>query len=206
MKFSRVSTTILSAAMLLVTAGAAQAAGKAHSYNLNIIGTSDKSAPMDNNNGRRIFVKLQGNSKIWLSEGPEFAVLDANATDGNGGRFQLPNPDPDGDGVTEYSVYARALGKPGGSSTTTACTYDDVEGAEYCSVFPLVMVREKGKSSWDNVSKELLYIYVDLVGDDGIPERYSLFDDALYNYFWNYDNNGLKLVQLRFYEIATDVN
>jgi hypothetical protein len=26
-----------------------------------------------------------------------------------------------------------------------------------------------------------------------------LFDRCFENYFWNYDNNGLKLLQLRFY-------
>ena len=31
--------------------------------------------------------------------------------------FRLPNPDPDGDGTTSYSVYVRALGKPGGKAT-----------------------------------------------------------------------------------------
>ncbi len=200
---------IAAAAVILLGSASAFAAGNgapsgAH-FNLNLIGTDDKSAPMDDNNGRRIFVKLSGKSKIWLAEGPDFAVLDANATDANGGKFQLPNPDPDGDGITEYSVYARALGKPGGSSTTTTCAYDAVEGDEYCSVYSMVMVREKGKSSFDNVSRELLYIYVDLDGD-GVIERYSLFDDALYGYFWDYDNNGLRLVQLRFYEIPTNVN
>ncbi len=69
----------------------------------------------------------------------------------------------------------------------------------------MVLVREKGKNSFTNVSKYLLYIYVDLDGD-GQAERYSLFDEALQDYFWNYDNNGLKLAQLRFYEIPTDVN
>ena len=42
----------------------------------------------------------------------------------------------------------------------------------------MVMVREKGKSSFDDVSRELLYIYVDLDGD-GLVERYNLFNDAL---------------------------
>jgi hypothetical protein len=27
----------------------------------------------------------------------------------------------------------------------------------------------------------------------------SLFNSCFQNYFWNYDNNGLKLLQLRFY-------
>ena len=35
---------------------------------------------------------------------------------------------------------------------------------------------------------------------------YPLFDNALEDYFWSYDNNGLKLLQLRFYPVPTDVN
>ncbi|UCF20260.1 MAG: hypothetical protein JSU87_02305 [Gemmatimonadota bacterium] len=175
-------------------------------YNLNIIGVPrDKTADMTGNNGHRIFVKLQGNTKIYLAEGETYQVLDANGTDGDGARFQLPNPDPDGDGVTEYSVYARALGRPGGSSTTTTCATDPTTGDVYCSSESMVMVRSRGRSSFTNVSRELLYIYVDLDGD-GQAERYGLLDDALQDYYWNYDNNGLKLVQLRFYEIPTDVN
>ena len=175
-------------------------------YNLNIIGVPrDKTADMTGNNGHRIFVKLQGNSKIYLAEGDDFQVLDANGTDGNGARFQLPNPDPDNNGITEYSVYARALGRPGGGSTTTTCATDTDTGDDYCSVYSMVMVRERGRQRFDNVSRELLYIYVDLDGD-GQTERYPLFDDALQDYYWNYDNNGLKLVQLRFYEVETDVN
>src|SRR4030066_1322979 len=102
-------------------------------YNLNIIGVpKNKTATMDDNQGHRIFVNLDSISKIYLSQGP-FAVLDANGTDGNGAKFQLPNPDPDNDGVTVYSVYARSLGKPGGKSTTTTCA-TDLDGTTWCSV------------------------------------------------------------------------
>lgn len=203
-------TIFLLIVFLLVLAaavpGAAQTGNGAPSglhYNLNIIGVSkNKSADMTNN-GHRIFVPLEGNSKILLYEGEDFQVLDANGTDGSAA-FKLPNPDPDNDGVTEYSVWARALGKPGGSSTTTTCAYDSA-GELWCSIYSMVLVRDKGKSWFDNVSKELLYIYVDLDGD-GTAERYPLFDKALEDYFWNYDNNGLKLAQLRFYAIPTDVN
>jgi hypothetical protein len=55
----------------------------------------------------------------------------------------------------------------------------------------------KGGNKFENVSKELLYIYADLSGD-GMVERYPLFDDALQDYFWEYDNKGLKLAQFRF--------
>jgi len=204
-------TIVILVALLLVLAAAMPAAAQtgngtpsgAH-YNLNIIGVpKNKSADMTNDNGHRIFVSLWTNTKILLYEGEDYQVLDANGTNGSAA-FQLPNPDPDNDGVTKYSVWARALGKPGGSSTTTTCAYDELDQL-WCSIYSMVLVRDKGKSWFDNVSKELLYIYVDLNGD-GTAERYPLFDKALQDYFWDYDNNGLKLAQLRFYEIPTDVN
>jgi hypothetical protein len=171
-------------------------------YTLNIIGVAqNKSADLTGNNGSRIFVPLSGSTKINLSEG-DFQVLDANGTDG-AAAFQLPNPDPDNDGTTTYSVFARALGKPGGTSKTTTCA-TDATGETWCSVYSAVAVRDSGKSRFTNVSRELLYIYADLNGD-GTLERYNLFNDALQDYYWQYDNNGLKLLQLRFYEVATKV-
>ncbi|MHB8876003.1 MAG: hypothetical protein ACYC8T_20125 [Myxococcaceae bacterium] len=171
-------------------------------FNLNLIGVPrGKSADMTGSSGRRIFVNLTGKTTINLSEGP-FAVLDANGTDG-AAAFQLPNPDPDNSGTTQYSVFARALGKPGGSSTTTTC-FTDSTGETYCSVYSMVLVRTKGKQSFTNVSQELLYVYADTDGD-GRLERYPLFSDSLSDYFWNYDNSGLKLAQLRFYEVQTTV-
>lgn len=173
-------------------------------YNLNIIGVpKGKSAAMTGNQGHRIFVPLAGKTKINLSEG-EFQVLDANGTDGSAS-FQLPSPDPDGDGVTSYSVFARALGKPGGSARIETCATDPVTGEEVCSTLNFVAVRDAGRSKFTNVSNQLLYLYADLDGD-GKDERYSLFDERLQDYFWAYDNNGLKLLQLRFYEVVTNVN
>ncbi|MEK7062576.1 MAG: hypothetical protein AAB946_00920 [Patescibacteria group bacterium] len=174
-------------------------------YNLNLIGVpKNKTADMTGNNGHRIFVKLDGITKILLQEGAEYQVLDANGTDGIA-KFQLPNPDPDNDGITVYSVWARAVGKPGGSATMTTCATDPVTGEEVCSTESYIAVRSKSKPTFENVSKELLYIYVDLDGD-GVAERYNLFNDALEDYFWNYDNNGLKVLQLRFYPVSTNVN
>lgn len=162
-------------------------------YNLNIIGVpKGKTASMDGGEGHRIFVPLDGNAKILLGEGPSFEVLDANATDGSA-KFQLPNPDPENDGITTYSVFARALGKPGGKATLQTCATDPDTLEELCSVVVLSVERSKGKSTFANVSRELLYIFVDLNGD-GIVERYPLFSDALQDYFWSYDSQGLKLL------------
>jgi hypothetical protein len=44
---------------------------------------------------------------------------------------------------------------------------------------------------------------IDPDGDstDGLPDQYDvyLFDRCFQDYFWNYDNNGLKNLELRFY-------
>jgi hypothetical protein len=171
-------------------------------FTLNMIGVpKGKKADMTGNNGSRIFIPLSGTTKILLSEG-DFRVLDANATDGSGA-FQLPNPDPENDGTTTYSVFARALGKPGGSSSTSTCA-QDATGETFCSVFTQVSVRDSGKSRFVNVSRELLFLFADLDGD-GVVERFNLFNDALQNEFWQVDNRGLRLLQLRFYEVPTTV-
>ena len=176
-------------------------APKGAHFNLNIIGVP-KGKTMSNGSGNVIFVPESGSAKILLSEGP-FDVIDKNGTDGTAA-FQLPNPDPENDGTTTYSVFARALGKPGGSSKTTTCATDPTTGELWCSVYSMVLVRESGKQTFTNVSRELLYIYADTNGDGNL-ERYNLFNSALSDYFWQYDNNGLRLAQLRFYQVPTTV-
>lgn len=178
-------------------------------YNLNLIGVpKGKTADLTGNQGHRIFVPLTGSCQIKLAQG-DFQVLDGNCTDGSS-QFQLPNPDEDNDGVTTYSVFVRALGKPGGKANIATCAdyvTDVTTGATetYCSAYTTVQTRNKGKSSFENVSKQLLYVYADL-NADGALERYNLFSTALQDYFWQYDNNGLKLLQMRFYPLGTDVN
>ena len=190
-------------------------------YNLNIIGVpKDKTADMTGDNGHRIFVPLEGKTKILLNEGEDFQVLDANGTDKDGASFLLPNPDPDGDGTTDYSVYVRALGKPGGSADVQTC-YTDETGT-WCAVSfdggveQITVGREKGKSNFTNVSKDLLYVdYCTSWTDanfDGVftsdecdnVDQIPLFGAEAEEYFWDYDNNGLKLAQFRFYPVATD--
>jgi hypothetical protein len=178
-------------------------------YNLNLIGM-DKLKNVDpdsiTSQGHRIFVQL-GNkdntatTKIMLEQGLDFAVLDYDGTDGRA-KFQLPNPDPDGDGVTQYSVYLRVLGQPGGKiKMATAAT--DPDYGEIVSDMAVVSVREKGQQKFANVSDSLLYIYAWIFDDDSgtwVYQRIPLFSDLLQDYLWQFDNNGARLVQLRFYE------
>ena len=186
-----------------VTAITGNGAPSGPHYNLNIIGVKDKNANLTGGNGRRIFVKLWGSdTKILLQEGPDFAVLDANGTDGTA-KFQLPDPDPDDTGTTAYSVYARALGKPNRSAEMTSCFQDST--GTWCSTESVMLIRNAGKSTFENVTKELLTICVDSDLDTKCDARVGLFDDAGAAYWWDYDNYGLKLAQLRFYPIPYNV-
>jgi hypothetical protein len=178
-------------------------------FNLNLIGmtnTKTEDGVMDNN-GHRIFVKLVGKTRILLEEG-DFAVIDADGTDGEA-TFMLPAPGDvvAADGTTyvpenaEYKVYIRALGKPGGSASMVSGFIDDL-GNEWLSLETVELSRGKGKSCFSDVTKELTTIYVDITDDDvDNPLRYKLFDEELWQYFWDYDNNGLRIVQLRFYPV-----
>lgn len=170
-------------------------------YELNVIGVPKGKTANMTSPGHRIFVNLVGNTKIMLNQGTDFVVLDGNGTDGTAS-FQLPNPDPTNSGTTKYSVYARAVGTPGGSASMSTCATDPKTGTIVCSNLTYLAV--KG-TKFQNVSAELLYIYADLDGD-GTAERYPLFDSRLQDFFWNYDNNGLKVLQLRFYEQSTVVH
>ncbi len=209
---------VLAAPLVIMLMPALAAAGQTETgngcpsgahYNLNIIGMSHaKNVDPDSitSDGHRIFVQLgskdnTATTKISLVEGTDFAVLDYDGTDGQA-KFQLPNPDPDGDGVTVYSVYLRVLGKPGGKiRMTTAAT--DPNFGEIVSDMSVVSVREKGQSKFANVSAALLYIYA-WVFDDAtgtwVYQRVPLFSDLLQDFLWQYDNNGVRLAQLRFYE------
>ncbi len=60
------------------------------------------------------------------------------------------------------------------------------------------------KPHWQNVTRQLLYLEIDIDGD-GKLELVPLFDDSLQGYYWDYDNNGLRLAQMRFYSVPQDV-
>jgi len=237
------SAGALAAGLLTGTATAGNGAPQGNpDYQLNIIGTSDKNPDMTGGNGARIFVDLNGTSRIALSEGP-FAVLDANGTDG-WASFQLPAPgldafivgDPgDKDVISEYSVFVRPLGKPGGWATITTCAdlldstfgglltsqqvkilnnIDPATGA-YCSIEQVgadILTRKTGKSSFTNVTAQLTTIVfaVTVETSPGVFQdftvRVPIFDAALENEYWLYDNHGLRLAQVRFYDCSTNVD
>ena len=184
---------------------------------------------MRNSKRHTIFVAL-GNKKpgasittrIFLTQG-DFEVCDGNGFDpayncddvliarGDGAVFQLPcnlNIPDDQDEFfpcltgtrTFYEVWGRALGMPGGSAKITTCAFD--EAVKVCSTESTldVFTRNNGQQVFNNVTKELTSIVFD-------GARIALFHGDLEDFFWQYENNGLRLAQLRFYvcsEVDTD--
>jgi len=246
-------------------------------FTLNIIAVQNpKTADMDSNQGSggTIFVNMEGKSQINLIcsdevdavADDECAVLDKNATDNDGALLALP---PTGllpynvtteegqteDGTTsDYSLYARPLGKPGGWASITTCAqlldtdfagllsgkfvsilnktceWDDA-WASVQQVGQDITFRDKGKTSFTNVTAELLTIVYkveveteNIIGydDDENPiyervteyVRVPIFDPLLEGEYWEFeqgvDEDGnptpLKHLQIRIYPWGTDVS
>ena len=124
--------------------------------------------------------------------------------------------------TASYQVWARALGKPGGSAVNTTCA--TVQGELQCSLENVVLTRDRGKSVFTEVTDQVTSLVIgycqdDIVTIDGTEycvadatdpvigsgdvdwTRIALFAGNTQDWFWNYDNNGLRLAQLRFYEL-----
>jgi hypothetical protein len=128
-----------------------------------------------------------------------------------------------------YSVFLRALGTPGGKATITTCatvaeelgpwltkktekTLSSPEvGDTVCSMEQVtsdILVRDSNKPKFINVTAELLTILFVVTMEDGTTYtvRVPIFSDLLEGYYWSYDNEGLKNLDVRFYDCPTDVS
>jgi len=109
-----------------------------------------------------------------------------------------------GSGTSVYSVFARALGNPRGTAVMMLCGLDDA-GEKVCGLDNQLKLDASGRpAKFENVTANLLYLY-NVTIDGVFYKRIPLFSDILQDYFWNYDNKGLKLLQLRFYHCDTVV-
>jgi hypothetical protein len=199
-------------------------------YNLNIIGVDKtKTATMTNSDRHTIFVALGGkdgatvSSTIWLRPGFDFQVCDGNGFDAaydcngvpfknQGATFQLPcntyltySADlgcPTDVAQRSYVVWARALGKPGGNASMMTCATDTTTMEQVCSTDNvLTLKRGTGKSVWQDATSQLTSLEADVNGD-GVLDTVALFADGLTDFFWQYDNQGLKHAQVRFYPLV----
>lgn len=198
-------------------------------YNLNIIGVDKgKKPPMNNSDRHTIFVPLWSTCGIGLTETPnwsgtygnqDFQVLDGNCFDGDGitvttatsngtvtttltykldAGFQLPPPDPTGKGTLQYTVFAKAM-TPKGSSSMQTCFQDST--GTWCNTGYQLNLSKVNYPKFVNVSKNLLTVCA-YVNDKWQLE--PLFYGSSGTYWWEYDNNGLRLAQMRFYPNTPD--
>jgi hypothetical protein len=179
-------------------------------FNLNIHGVANGQG-FNGNNQNDIFVPLYGGCKIMLQQSItyDFQVLQPDCVNNPTAQFSLPAPCAISattglctSGTTVYSVWARALGTPGGSSSTQTCATDST-GTLVCSLqaFVSMQARSSGKSSFSNVSSDLLFLTTCV---NGKSVSTPIFSQNYQNYYWQYDNLGLRLLQLRFYQVPSN--
>jgi hypothetical protein len=172
--------------------------------------------------GRKVKIYYERN----LDDPNKFNVSDGNATDDDEATIQVPFEFcvDEASGCTEllsFDVYAVGLGKPGGAAIVTVdCTYSDdvvndggTAGLECEDTVLLGSIEIKrtnnGKNKPSRVDITNLFRVTGCLDqvEDGVCDAGDLkfknlwiFNiQALQEYFWDYDNNGLKLLHIRFY-------
>ena len=173
--------------------------------------------------GRRVRIYMTGdtdnNDRNGLQCGNSFRVLDANATDDNEATLLVPcEPIEVGDPGICYDVFATGLGGPGGNANVdVVCEFDEtcidcdiVEGTCDMGNVDFDIWRGKGKPVTEDITgvfRASGCIDADteddlLCGDDPLDIIFRnvwIFNvEELLYYYWDYDNNGLKLMQVRF--------
>ncbi len=174
-------------------------------YNLNIVG-SKTTKDVGASDGHTMFVKLDGKTRIYMTQsGSGFLVTDRNGLDGSASFNIAPG---------YYNVYARGLGKPGGNADIQANgTFTDaVDGTVEYMLGYVNIARTSGKPQVVNIN-QLFYVDVTLCTDQEAGEctEVTTYTDTwvfdipeLLEYYWDYENHGLKLLQVRFYECTLD--
>jgi hypothetical protein len=181
-------------------------------YNLNIIGAkTDKD--VGDSNGHTLFVRLEGKTRIYMTQDQdgEFKVVDRNGVDEGEpwgeAEFNIGDSDPT-DARTHYLAFARALGKPGKEVTITpGAEFEGDESGLFFYLGPITIKRNTGKPATVDITK-IFYVDVDIYVSGILTASYQrewVFDiPELLEYYWDYDNKGLKLLQVRFYEGEPD--
>jgi hypothetical protein len=165
-----------SAGPLTTTAVAGNGAPRGkHVFSWNLIGT-----PHDYQggcgDGRRIFVErdAKGAQIVIKDENDGWSIVDCNATGS-----QIAEMHSDDLGI--FNVYARILGKPGGTLDVCVDLVSDIDGV-LCSIGSINLKRDGGQSKFK-------------VQPD------ALFDAELEDILWTVDTNkDFRIVQFRVYQ------
>lgn len=208
---------LLAFGMMAVSAMAGQGNGMPSGphYNLNLIGSKTEKDALDGpSGGHRIFIRLDGRTKLYMTQlpGQGFEVLDANGVDDlqndpwGVAKFRIADfPDDDPEHMTHWLVFARALGKQNKEITIVPeATWKDPWTGEELFCLGVIKLSHSKKPKTENITG-LFYVDVTLRNTvTGATKSYShewIFDIAeLDEYYWDMDNKGCKLIALRFYK------
>jgi len=132
-----------------------------------------------------------------------FDIIDRDATDGEA---TVLVPETTGQDVVDgVDVYIRILGKPYACMSIDGVAVDDVQGLWWYSGH-VTLNRKPGKSVFEPINDLFDVLYCDDWVDDVIgtecevePQEISVFSNVFSQYFWDIDNYGTKIVQVRFY-------
>jgi len=162
-------------------------------YALNLVGVSDKVNSSLSSNS--LYIPVKGQCVISVKENT-FKITDNDCTD-NVASFSLPVASPSAE-LSSYDVYARVIGKPKGKVDEQTCQSDPTTEDTYCFTNSTLDLQNNSANTLTDGTNALLTVYVDLTSN-GDMKAYNLFDNAMQNYFWNYNKNGYKVAQLRLY-------
>jgi hypothetical protein len=126
-------------------------------------------------NGSRIFVERGDHSAhILIQDASNWSIVDCNGTGGN--TAEMTSAD-----LGSFDVYARILGKPGGTLNVCADFVSDAQD-QLCLLGTIKLTRDSGQSKFQ-------------VQPD------SLFDASLEDILWTVDtNNDFRIAQFRVYQ------
>lgn len=196
-------------------------------YQFNIIGMKNAKNPaMDNNDGHRIFVPLKGNTSIYMTGdtdpsteglqcGKEFNVLDANGTDGRA-TILVPCDPLTADNLNPsvcFDVWATPLGTPGGhTDVQVVCDFTNVLNVDVAGgdcgtgTIGFTLAGHNKKPVSQDITKYFrasgcIDVNVSGVcdaGDINFNNEWIFNIPELESYYWDYDNDGNRIVQIRF--------
>ena len=189
-------------------------------YELGIIGRPNDYTGNGTNNSNRhnIFIPLdtegyvEGKVKLHMQQSADgFLVVDGDATGDGVARFQL--------GPGYYAVFARALGKPGGNIKFDAyftAWLDQTTLSDAIWLGNVDLTRGMNKDGqWvgkkpQTVEISKLFYYTGCIPYTAGEVCYTnewVFDVIGFeDYWWHIANNGLKRLEVRFYEVPLDTH
>jgi hypothetical protein len=142
------------------------------------------------------------------SEDGEFAILDRDATDDGVARILVPDTTGQ-DGYDGVDVFIRILGKPYACMAIDGVAYDADQASNGMWYYSghVTLNRKSGKSVFQNINDLFDVYYCDTWDDssgewvctDTNIEEISVFSNVFEEYFWDIQNSGSRIVQVRLY-------